>query len=184
MGCAVRVSKQKSAENRERILREASRLFRERGLAGVGVDALSDAGGLSHGSLYSQFGSKDGLATEALAHAFAGSAEKYAGVNDIAQYATRYLCQTHRDNRGQGCMVAAVASDIPHQSEAVRAGFTKGLRGMIARVERIVPEGEDPLATVATLVGALMLARAVDDPALSEALLAAGRARMIDPQGD
>ena len=81
-------------------------------------------------------------------------------------------------------MVAAVASDIPHQSEAVRAGFTKGLRGMIARVERIVPEGEDPLATVATLVGALMLARAVDDPALSEALLAAGRARMIDPQGD
>ena len=180
----MRVSKQKSAENRERILHEASRLFRERGLAGVGVDALSEAAGLSHGSLYSQFGSKDGLATEALAHAFAGSAEKYAGVDDIAQYATRYLSQTHRDNRGQGCMVAAVGSDIPHQSAAVRAEFTQGLRGMISRLGRIVPQGEDPLATVATLVGALMLARAVDDPVLSDALLAAGRARMIDPQGD
>lgn len=175
----MRVSKQKSAENRERILREASRLFRERGLAGVGVDALSDAAGLSHGSLYSQFGSKDCLATEALAHGFAGSAEKYATTADIAQFAARYLSEAHRDNRGQGCTVAALASDIPHQSEAVRAGFTDGVRGMIARVSRLVPAGEDPLATVATLVGALMLARAVDDPELSEALLVAGRARVV-----
>ena len=75
--------------------------------------------------------------------------------------------------------MAALASDIPHQSEAVRAGFTDGVRGMIARVSRLVPAGEDPLATVATLVGALMLARAVDDPELSEALLVAGRARVV-----
>ena len=65
----MRVSKEKAAENRERILTEAARLFREHGLSGVGVDALTDAAGLTHGSLYSQFGSKDRLAAEALSHA-------------------------------------------------------------------------------------------------------------------
>ena len=171
----MRVTREKSAENRERILDAASRLFRERGLAGVGVDALSEAAGLSHGSLYSQFGSKEALAAEALRHAFAESGAKYAGVDDIAHYAARYLSTAHRDNPGGGCAVAALANDIPRQGDAVRAGFTEGLRGMIARVERLLPEGEDPLAAVATMVGALMLARAVDDPELSDALLAAGR---------
>src|ERR1700722_11842515 len=69
----MRVSKEKAAENRERILTEAARLFRERGLSGVGVDALTDAAGLTHGSLYSQFGSKDRLAAEALSHALDSS---------------------------------------------------------------------------------------------------------------
>ena len=62
----MRVSKEKVAENRERILKEAARLIRERGISGVGVDALTEAAGLTHGSLYSQFGSKERLAAEAL----------------------------------------------------------------------------------------------------------------------
>ena len=61
--------KERAAENRERILAEAARLFRQHGLAGVGVDALTDAAGLTHGSLYSQFGSKERLAAEAFSHA-------------------------------------------------------------------------------------------------------------------
>ena len=65
----MRVSKEKAAENRERILTEAAWLFREHGLSGVGVDALTNAAGLTHGSLYSQFGSKERLAAEALNHA-------------------------------------------------------------------------------------------------------------------
>ena len=72
----MRVSKEKAAANRERILSEAARLFRERGLAGVGVDALADAAGLTHGSLYSQFGSKERLAAEALGHALATSSAR------------------------------------------------------------------------------------------------------------
>ena len=174
----MKVSRQKSAENRARIVDAAARLFRERGVAGVGVDALSEAAGLSHGGLYSQFGSKEALAAEALRHAFAGSAAKFDSVESLGQYATRYLSPTHRDNPGGGCAVAALARDMPTQGEKLRAEFTEGLRGMIARVGQLVPEGEDPLATVATLVGALMLARAVDDAALSEALLAAGKRRV------
>ena len=69
----MRVSKEQAAGNRERILTEAARLFRERGLSGVGVDALTEAAGLTHGSLYSQFGSKERLAAEALDHAVATS---------------------------------------------------------------------------------------------------------------
>ena len=69
----MRVSKEKAAENRTRILTEAARLFRERGLSGVGVDALTEAAGLTHGSLYSQFGSKERLAAEALAEALTRS---------------------------------------------------------------------------------------------------------------
>ena len=65
----MRVSKEKSAENRARILDAAARLFREQGVSGVGVDALTEAAGLSHGSLYSQFGSKERLADEAMQHA-------------------------------------------------------------------------------------------------------------------
>ena len=65
----MRVSKEKAGENRERILTEAARLFREHGLSGIGVDALTDAAGLTHGSLYSQFGSKERLAAAALSHA-------------------------------------------------------------------------------------------------------------------
>ena len=65
----MRVSKEKAAENWERIVTAAARLFREHGLSGVGVDALTDAAGLTHGSLYSQFGSKERLAAEALSHA-------------------------------------------------------------------------------------------------------------------
>ena len=55
----MKASKEQAAENRARILNESARLFRERGLSGVGVDALAAAAGMTHGSLYSQFGSKE-----------------------------------------------------------------------------------------------------------------------------
>ena len=71
----MRVSREKSAENRERILQAAAALIRERGISGVGVDALSDAAGLTHGSVYSQFGSKDRLVVEALRFALAKTAD-------------------------------------------------------------------------------------------------------------
>ena len=63
----MRVSREQAAENRERLLTEAARLFRERGLSGVGMDALAEAAGLTHGGLYSQFGSKERLMAEAVA---------------------------------------------------------------------------------------------------------------------
>src|ERR1044071_1105855 len=108
----MRVSKEKAAENRARILAEAARLFRERGLSGVGVDALTEAAGLTHGSLYSQFGSKERLAAEAIEHALARSALARlpvgSGPDTLSTIIARYLSPAHRDAPGKGCTFAAL----------------------------------------------------------------------------
>ena len=180
----MRVSREKAAENRERILSEAARLFRERGLSGVGVDALTEAAGLTHGSLYSQFGSKERLAAEALTHALAGSAAKTGSSRSLAGYVARYLSADHRDAPGGGCVLAALGCEMPRQSAAVRHSFTQGLRHMMSRLAALFPAGpehqreDDALAVAAALVGALVLARAVDDLDLSDRILAASRARL------
>jgi TetR/AcrR family transcriptional repressor of nem operon len=176
----MRVSKEQAATNRARILSEAAKMFRERGLAGTGVDALAAAAGMTHGSLYSQFGSKERLAAEALSHAFEGSAARSEQAVDIAGYVASYLSARHRDQPGTGCVLATLGPEVARQDGALRTSFTAGLRRMIARIGRLLPERRDredeALGVAATLVGAMVLARAVDDPALSERILAAGRA--------
>jgi len=181
----VRVSKEKAAENRARILTEAARLFRERGLSGVGVDALTEAAGLTHGSLYSQFGSKEKLAAEAVAQALAQGAmtrlEEPVGTPEqaLARMVARYLSPRHRDAPGQGCILAALSCEMPRQGEMLRRVFTEGLRSRMEAIAALLPGRRRPppedqaLAFLATMVGALILARAVDDPALSDRILAA-----------
>ena len=178
----MRVSKEVAAANRERILTEAARLFRERGLDGVGVDALSEAAGLSHGSLYSQFGSKERLAVAALEHALGTSGARLGGAATLEDYVGRYLTPAHRDSRGDGCAIAALAGEMPRQKGAIRAGFTEAVRGVTRRVARLLPgraaAEDEALAVLATMVGALTLARAVDDPELADRILGAARARL------
>jgi len=179
----MRVSKEKAAENRERILVAAAQMFRERGLA-VGVDDVAAAAGLTHGSVYSQFGSKERLAAEALNHAIAGSAVKFAKVESLADYADRYLSMVHRDRPGDGCVVAALGCDVPRAGDATRKTFTDGVRRMVERLSRVGrkkgrPQAEDDaLAAAAMLVGGIILARAVDDPDLSRRILASCRAAL------
>src|SRR5205085_10306463 len=84
--CDMRVSKEKAAENRERILKAASRLMRERGISSVGVDALTEAAGMTHGSLYSQFGSKERLVEEAVAHAIATKGQEVPKAFVLSDY--------------------------------------------------------------------------------------------------
>jgi TetR/AcrR family transcriptional repressor of nem operon len=180
----VKVSKEAAAANRERILTEAARLFRERGLSGIGVDALTQAAGLTHGSLYSRFGSKDALAAEAITHAFAGTAEKWGGIESLGKYADAYLSAAHRDAPGEGCTVAALGSEMPRQVSAVRRSFTEGVRRSMGRIANLMPPGRrqrreaEALAFITTLLGTLILARAVDDVEFSDRILAAGRARI------
>jgi TetR/AcrR family transcriptional repressor of nem operon len=178
----MRVTKEKAAQNRERILTEAARLFREHGLSGVGVDALADASGLTHGSIYSQFGSKERLAVAALGHALGEGSQRMRDVTTLEDYVVRYLAADHRDGRGEGCAVAALAAEIPRQGGAIRQGFTAAVRGMAARIAGLIPgrraAEDEALAIMATMVGALTLARAVDDPELSDRILSAARSRL------
>ena len=176
----MRVTREKAAENRDRILQSAARLIRERGIAGVGVDTLAEAAGLTYGGLYSQFGSKEALAAEALSVALAGNLETLEGLG-LAAYAEGYLSAKHRDAPGQGCALAALGCDMPRESMLLRRRFTEGFRRLTASMSEMLRarsrrESEnEALATVATLVGAVILARAVDEAELSEQILAATR---------
>jgi TetR/AcrR family transcriptional repressor of nem operon len=180
----MKVSKEKAAENRERILDEAARLFREKGTQGVGVDALGEAAGLTHGSLYSQFGSKDRLLAEAVGHAFSRFAAKFGAVKDADTYVSKYLSTEHRENPGSGCTLAAIGSEMPRQSEAVRRAFTDGTKRRMARMAALLPRRrgrereDDALVMLATMAGAMILARAVDDRELSDRILSVSRAQL------
>jgi len=127
----MRVTKEKAAENRARILTEAARLFRERGVSAVGMDALAEAAGMTHGSLYSQFASKEHLAVEALGRAFDASAAKYGEIETLSAYVERYLSARHRDTPGSGCAIATLGCEVPRQGNAMRQTFTEGLRSQV-----------------------------------------------------
>src|SRR4051794_41982191 len=98
----MRVSKEQAGENRERILNAAARLMRERGISGVGVDALTEAAGMTHGSLYSQFGSKERLGEGAVAYAITTKRQGGAGGFCVCDYRSEYLFPAPRDAPGRG----------------------------------------------------------------------------------
>jgi len=182
--CGMRVSREKAAENRDRILKAASRLMRERGISGVGVDALTEAAGMTHGSLYSQFGSRERLVEEAVADVIADKG-RMTEASTLSDYLSEYLSAAHRDQPGSGCPLAAWCCEMPRQSRTVRERFTAGLKGTVrwlgSRSDSRMTQrqrDEEALATIACLVGALVLARAVSDPRLSDDILRSTRKRL------
>jgi TetR/AcrR family transcriptional regulator, transcriptional repressor for nem operon len=151
------------------------------GFDGVGVDVIMNGAGLTHGGFYGHFRSKDDLAAEAMTSALERSVEKqsrYTKLNDIV---SDYLSRRHCANRARGCALAALGADIPRQGEGVRGALTAYVRGQLDRFTRLLRNGtaasrrRRAITTLAGIVGALTLARAVDDPALSEEILTVAR---------
>jgi TetR/AcrR family transcriptional repressor of nem operon len=183
---SMRVTREKAAENRERIVASAADLFREKGFDGVGVDAIMDGVGLTHGGFYRHFRSKDDLAAEAVAHGLAASVEKQSAYTSLSDLVAAYLSAAHRDDRSGGCMIAALGSDIARQGAGVRRGTTAYVRAHLDRISRWIGERSaadrrrQAIMTLSGIVGAMVLARAVDDPALSDEILAASRAAFGD----
>ncbi|WP_027233401.1 TetR/AcrR family transcriptional regulator [Phyllobacterium sp. UNC302MFCol5.2] len=184
----MRVSKEQAAKNRDRIIEVASREFRDKGFDGIGVADLMKSAGLTHGGFYGHFASKDDLIAEACAASMDQSAEKWGKLADrspeeaFAALINAYLLKEHRDHRATGCTMAALAPDIARQSGRVRERFTHGTRALLDILAKIIPgvsaeaKREKALATMAGLVGTLVLSRAVDDPAFADEILAAGQA--------
>ncbi|BCH20998.1 TetR/AcrR family transcriptional regulator [Mesorhizobium sp. L-8-3] len=174
----MKVSREQMAENRRRILDEASRLFRDKGFDAVGVAEVMKAAGLTHGGFYGHFSSKDDLIAQSLAHVLAVDAG--AG-GDLRAYAEAYLSPRHRDNCAGGCPTAALAAAVRLQAPAARSAMTEGLRSQIDRIGKALPELDAAdrrrvaIGSFAAMVGAVILARAVDDPALSDEVLAQAR---------
>jgi TetR/AcrR family transcriptional repressor of nem operon len=176
----MRVTKEKAAENRERILAAASRLFREKGFDGIGVDAIMEEAGLTHGGFYRHFRSKDDLAAEATARGLARGGEMLAAHDRLADYVDAYLSPEHLADRGGGCSMAALGCDIARQGAGVRGGLTAYLRQRLDRLAgwfggSRAARRRQAIATLSGVVGAMVLARAVDDPALADEILTAAR---------
>ena len=178
----MRVTREKAAENRERIVAAAAHLFREKGFDGVGVDAIMEDVGLTHGGFYRHFRSKDDLAAEAVARGLAASAENQSAHASLSDLVAAYLSPAHRDDRSGGCMIAALGSDIARQGTGVRRGLTAYVRAHLDRLagwiggRSAAARRRQAITTFSGLVGAMVLARAVDDPGLSDEILAAARA--------
>src|SRR5258708_36693289 len=108
MEVQMRVNRDKAAENRERIVDTASRLFREKGFEGVGVDAIMNGAGLTHGGFYGHFGSKDDLAAEAVAPALERSVEKQSRYTNLSGLVSEYPSARHRPDLANGGAIAAL----------------------------------------------------------------------------
>jgi TetR/AcrR family transcriptional repressor of nem operon len=184
----VRVTREQAEANREKILEAAGTLFRERGYDGIGVAAIMKRAGLTHGGFYGHFASKDDLAAEITARVLGreGWLERLTGKPNpsVAEVVRNYLSPRHRDDPGRGCLFAALGADVARQPRTIRRAFTEGLRKRVDRLRDLMPgpsaaaRRQKALATMAGLVGALVLARAVEDPKLSDEILEAAAASL------
>jgi TetR/AcrR family transcriptional repressor of nem operon len=191
----VRLTKAQRAENHDRIVGVAARLFREKGVDGVGIDEIMETAGLTHGAFYGHFPSKVALIAEAGAYALDQSGPKrFEG--DIApgsemrfaDLARGYLSTDHRDHPGQGCAIATLAADIGRQGEAVQAQFARHVDAQFDEIAAWFPGDRkaarrEAIVKYATMVGALVIARSVGKGPLSEEILETVRHRLEAEQG-
>jgi TetR/AcrR family transcriptional repressor of nem operon len=189
----MRISREKAAENRAKVVAAAAKVFRERGLAGAGVDALADAAGLTHGAVYSHFKSKDELAAEAIREALHQSMGEWlaltkglAGAEAFEQLLKVYVSRSHRDHPEGGCSVAAIGGDAPRGAAELRDVFHDGVTQFI-EVLTAVSDGETAadrrrtaIARGAAMIGALVMSRAAcADRGLSDEILRSVRAVLL-----
>jgi TetR/AcrR family transcriptional repressor of nem operon len=182
-------SQASKVNSRERILRIAARMFRQKGLQGVSIANLMQKAGLTHGGFYKHFTSRDDLLTQALkiALAEADEPEKYVkylapietGEMTFDMFVRAYLGKVHRDESGSACAVGTLVSDVGRAGKNVKDLYTarvkKNLAGLIALMSG--PRGKRDksaaLVVFSAMVGAFALARALSDRTLSDDLLQA-----------
>lgn len=184
-------SQAEKLRSHERIVQLAAERFREMGIDGISVADLMKEAGLTHGGFYKHFPSRDALVTEAVTAALASGAQITARVEmqepsiAVRTLIKGYLSPAHRDSKARGCAVVALATDVGRSNPRVRAAFTaqisryldllKGLSGDTNKKKA----RQRAIMTLSALVGALSLARAVDDDALSIEILQATSETLI-----
>ena len=176
-------------ETRERIVNSARRLFNRKGFNEVTIDEIMKHAGLTRGGFYKHFGSKDELLAEAIAKAFEEVEDRFDAAVSKAKPGTEllkslienYLSLEHCANPGEGCPMAAMASEIGRFPKAARAEIEKAMRRRVKRAARLLPgktereRERNCIALMSGLVGTLNVARALSDPAARKAVLDASR---------
>lgn len=206
----MRYSSNHKAETRQRIIGEAARRFRKDGIEGTGLVPLMKALGLTHGGFYAHFESKDALVKASLEAAAAQTLDRWevppcAGKSEAAPSVTpeparaptggavlralidHYLSVQHRDDPGGACPLPTLAAELGLRGEPspIADRMVAAMAERLADATVVVPTGEEGIVALAAMVGAITLARAVADEALSDRILAAVRATLQpSPQRD
>lgn len=194
----MRYEKGRREETRARILEAAATRFRRDGIGGVGIKSLMGELGLTHGGFYAHFPSRGGLVAEAVEEAFGDTvltlrkvAEEAEPEKKLDALIDAYLSDLHRERMDRGCAGAALAPEVARESPNAQAGFAAGLKDIVDLLAANLPAGgsarrrlERGYAVFAGMMGALQLARAVDDRLLSDNIMENGRtsARLLARQ--
>ena len=193
----MRVSRVQAAENRQTVINVASRLFRERGFDGIGLKDLMKGAGLTQGAFYKQFASKQDLEAQASRRALESATGRWSAAaaanpaDPLRAVIAFYLSMDHREEKMDGCPVVALGSDVARQSADVKASFEAGIKEYLEMLGSwIKADDEQPgskaMAALSTMVGAVVLSRAVNDKRLSKRFLQAAAESVLTrpPAGD
>ena len=177
----MRYPVEETAAKHERIVQQASRLFRERGFENVTVGEVMNAAGLTHGAFYAHFGSKEELQAAAVAYGQKVSLGRVqrSKKKTKGSYADRYLSPRHRDNPGDGCTMAALAPEVARSTLELKAAFEQGLEEILCASGR---DRNEAIFHAAAMIGGIVLARAVRDPRLSDEILNSVRQKLGIPE--
>ena len=177
----MRYDKGHKDETRRHILDVASAQFRESGIAAVGLAGIMSEAGLTNGAFYSHFASKEELVREVLTDALTRREERHKAnlENGVALETTirDYLSTRHRDRAGTGCPTAALVAEIARHPKPTRDAFTGKVADIIVLMAEQIRQGSakerrrKAITIYSTMVGALQLARAVNDRPLSDEIL-------------
>jgi TetR/AcrR family transcriptional repressor of nem operon len=189
----MRYSKEHKAETHARIVKKAAVRLREKGAHGIGVADLMKEAGLTHGGFYAHFDSREALVVEAFSDAMDRSTARWRKLTSELSPAERmaaivqtYLSPVHRDDPGHGCAVPALGAEMVRESPKTRKAFAGKLGEMIEMLAEQVPNlprkaaRQQAIASLSTMMGALVLARIAGSGDFSDEILAAGRAAVLD----
>src|SRR6266702_3446503 len=181
----MRVSRIQAEKNRQTVIDVASRLFREHGFDGIGLKDLMKGAGLTQGAFYKQFASKDDLAARASRRALESASRRWSAAaaanpqDPLGAVIAFYLSMEHRAEKTDGCPIVALGSDAARQGVDVKATFEAGIKDHLRMLGTWIDEAggdaamDKAMAILSTMVGAVVLSRAVNDEGLSKQFLQA-----------
>jgi TetR/AcrR family transcriptional regulator, transcriptional repressor for nem operon len=184
----MRYRPEHKAEIHQKIVQDASRRMRAEGLSGAAVSTVMRDAGLTHGSFYKHFESKDELLVESLSEAFKELADRLKQTAEHSRPGTAwkaivkaYLSPKHCDDVECGCPLAALAPDLARADKAMKAEIFRELTKYRNRMlpfmpgRRVADKERAFMVIFSTMLGAVGIARLLPDPTARATVLAAAR---------
>ena len=192
----MRYSREHKLETHARIVKKASVRLREKGAHGIGVADLMKEAGLTHGGFYAHFDSREALVVEAFTHAMDRAIERWRKAAEqipqdkrLSTIVETYLSPAHRDDPGNGCAVPTLGAEIARESPKTRRAFAAKLEQLIEMIADQIPDvprkvaRKQAMATLATMMGAMVMSRIAGSGEFSDEILDAGREAALGRAG-